>query len=89
MYFWLDFAEKHEGISIQHRLNNENKEVRISPYPGDGFCYETNTGYEFQGYYYDDDISELTRHCKEQWKQIQRKLKERTTEKCIFKESGL
>ena len=49
MYFWLDYlAEKHR-INIKHRLNNNNSEVRVGPYPVDGHCLQTKTVYEFQG----------------------------------------
>ena len=39
-------------IKIRHRLNNGNKEVRIGPYPVDGYCTATRTVYEFDGCYY-------------------------------------
>ena len=84
MYFWMDYLAKKDSISIKHRLNNENKEVRIGPYPVDGFCEATNTVYEFQGCYFHGDVCELTQHCNEKWKERQPKLQERTKQKIEY-----
>ena len=52
MYFWMDHVAERDSISIKHKLNNSNKEVRIGPYFVDGYCAETRTVYEFQGCWY-------------------------------------
>ena len=53
MYFWMDYIAKRDNIIIKHRLNNDNKEVRIGVYPVDGYSEENGkTVYEFQGCYF-------------------------------------
>ena len=52
MYFWMDHLAQANQIVIKHKLNNNNKEVRIGPYPVDGYCCTTKTVYEFNGCYY-------------------------------------
>ena len=44
---WLQFIAQRDNIQIQHCLNG--KEYQIGNYKVDGYCYETNTDYEFQG----------------------------------------
>ena len=52
MYFWMDRVAERLGVSIQHRLNNNNKEVFVDRYPVDGFDSANKIVYEFQGCYY-------------------------------------
>ena len=49
MYFWMDYVADLDRITIKHKLNNDQKEVRIGPYFVDGYCAETRTVYEFHG----------------------------------------
>ena len=52
MYFWMDWVAEQDNIEIKHKINNDNREVRIGPYPVDGYCAERRTVYEYQGCWY-------------------------------------
>ena len=48
MFDWLTWVSMTEKINIKHKMNN-SKEVRLGPYPIDGFCAETQTFFQFDG----------------------------------------
>ena len=50
MYDWLDYIALTENKKIQHGRNGG--EVRVGKYLVDGFCFETNEVFEFNGCYY-------------------------------------
>ena len=84
MYFWMDFIMKRDNILIKHRLNNNNKECRIGPYPVDGLCGATKTVYEFHGCYYHGHECELTKTCNEKWQKRRPELEKRTQDKINY-----
>ena len=46
---WLKYISFTDRIQIQHCFNNSEKKIGL--YPVDGYCKETDTVYEFQGYF--------------------------------------
>ena len=52
MYLWMDHIAKEENIAIKHKVNNNNREVRVGIYPVDGYCESTQTVYEYNGCWY-------------------------------------
>ena len=48
-FVWMDFIMENSNITILHRMNNNNKEIRIGSYLVDGFCSSNQTVYEFNG----------------------------------------
>lgn len=45
---WLNYLIEHEGKQILHQRNN-GREVRVGPYPVDGFDAKNRIVYQFQG----------------------------------------
>ena len=51
MFHWMDYVMEMEGIDILHARNHIG-EVRIGPYPVDGYDPNSKTVYEFHGCYF-------------------------------------
>lgn len=49
---WLDYIAKIENIKIQHGMNEGEYKLPDLDLKVDGYCYETNTVYEFHGCVY-------------------------------------
>ena len=58
MFVWMDSFKDEK---IRHKLN-EGKEKRIGPYYLDGWCEETDTGYEYYGCYFHGHSCYLTKN---------------------------
>jgi hypothetical protein len=56
---WLEWEARQSGFYVQHHGND--KEKKIGKYPVDGFCKETNTIFQFDGYLFNGHCFELTR----------------------------
>ena len=48
-YIWMDYLMQENNVTILHKLNNNNKKVRIGPYLMDGYCLQSKIVYEFNG----------------------------------------
>ena len=64
-YYWMDWIANLHGIQIEHRLNT-GREVRIGPYPVDGYAKATQPGskptvFQFHGCYWHGHQCEITR----------------------------
>ena len=49
---WLNFISKYNNIDIQHAENIGEYLIPNTKYKADGYCFETNTIYEYMGDYY-------------------------------------
>ncbi|MGZ8924248.1 MAG: DUF7487 domain-containing protein [Nitrososphaeraceae archaeon] len=49
---WLESIMQQEGIYIQHAMNGGEYKIPGTRYKADGYCFETNTIYEFHGDYW-------------------------------------
>ena len=91
MYYWMDHVAYQEGVHIKHRLNNNNKEVRIGHYPVDGFRQVGDRGvvYEFNGCWYHphEDCSLVQETQLEKWRKLVNQRKERTRKKKEYLQS--
>ena len=67
---WLESIMEHEGIYIQHALNEGEYLIPGTRYKADGYCQDTNTVYEFYGDYwhgnpdiYEADVINESNNC--------------------------
>lgn len=49
-YYWMEWIAPESGKQIQHKLNS-GREKRVGPFPVDGYCAETNTIFQFHGFF--------------------------------------
>ena len=64
MFYWMTWLNTNEERNILHARNNGG-EVRIGPYPVDGYEAETNCVFQFQGCYFHGHRCHLTKHIKD------------------------
>ncbi len=62
-YYWMDWISHRDEIEIRHKLNSRS-EVRVGPYPVDGFSDSSGkpTCYQFQGCYWHGHLCEVTKN---------------------------
>ncbi len=68
-YYWMDWISHRDEIEIRHKLNSRS-EVRVGPYPVDGFSDSSGkpTCYQFQGCYWHGHLCEVTKNVSnEKW----------------------
>lgn len=80
---WLEYIEKKENIWIQHANNFGELQIKFDKgvYKADGFCYSTNTWYEYMGdiyhcnpkIYKENDTNYLGKIAKNIWLRDERK----------------
>ncbi|MES9994350.1 MAG: hypothetical protein ABW098_20565, partial [Candidatus Thiodiazotropha sp.] len=84
-YYWMDWMANLHGIQIEHRLNT-GREVRIGPYPVDGYSKATHpdgkaTVFQFHGCYWHGHQCEITRGIRDdKWKASRASKYQRTLE---------
>ncbi len=74
----VSYLNQYEGKRILHQRNN-GKEIRLGPYPVDGFDSKENTVYQFHGCYHHGHECALTNHVKSRkWHKTKEHLAART-----------
>jgi len=53
---WLDYISKKDNIIIKHALNDGEFIIPDTKFKADGYCYKTNTIYEFNGDYWHGNL---------------------------------
>ncbi len=75
---WFTYLNQYEGKHILHKRNN-GKEIKLGPYPVDGFDSQANVVYQFHGCYHHGHECALTNHVKSRkWHKTKEHLAART-----------
>ena len=65
MYTWMEWENQRNDHNIKHALNNYGGEVRIGPYPVDGFEACTQTVYQYDGCFHHAHVCQIGKMPKE------------------------